>query len=59
MWTFVYNLPIDPTTLAGNIYINSGPATPYTLSLRCAKHRSHDAHHAVDCLHVVRLLHQH
>jgi methionine-rich copper-binding protein CopC len=29
---FVYNLPIDPTTLAGNIYINSGPATPFTLS---------------------------
>jgi hypothetical protein len=30
---FVYNLPIDPTTLAGNIYINSGPATPFTLSM--------------------------
>jgi hypothetical protein len=29
---FVYNVPIDPTTLAGNIYINSGPATPFTLS---------------------------
>jgi hypothetical protein len=28
-----YNLPIDPTTLAGNVYINSGPATPFTLSL--------------------------
>jgi hypothetical protein len=27
-----YNLPIDPTTLAGNVYINSGPATPFTLS---------------------------
>jgi hypothetical protein len=29
---FVYNLPIDSTTLAGNIYIGSGPATPFTLS---------------------------
>jgi hypothetical protein len=29
---FVYNVPIDATTLAGNIYINSGPATPFTLS---------------------------
>jgi hypothetical protein len=29
---FVYNLPIDPATLAGNIYINSGPATAFTLS---------------------------
>ncbi len=28
-----YNLPIDATTLAGNVYINSGPATPFTLSL--------------------------
>jgi hypothetical protein len=29
---FVYSLPIDPTTLAGNIYIGSGPATPFTFS---------------------------
>ena len=28
-----YSQPIDPTTLAGNVYINSGPATPFTLSL--------------------------
>jgi hypothetical protein len=30
---FVYSLPIDPTTLAGNIYIGSGPATPFTFSM--------------------------
>jgi hypothetical protein len=28
-----YNLPIDATTLAGNVYINSGPAVPYTVGL--------------------------
>jgi hypothetical protein len=29
-----YNLPIDATTLAGNVYLNSGPATPtFTVSL--------------------------
>jgi hypothetical protein len=28
-----YSLPIDPTTLSGNVYINSGPATPYTVGL--------------------------
>jgi hypothetical protein len=28
-----YNVPIDPTTLSGNVYRNSGPATPYTVAL--------------------------
>ena len=28
-----FNVPIDATTLAGNVYINSGPATPFTLGL--------------------------
>jgi hypothetical protein len=28
-----YSQPIDATTLSGNVYINSGPATPFTLSL--------------------------
>jgi hypothetical protein len=28
-----YSLPIDATTLSGNVYINSGPATPFTVSL--------------------------
>jgi methionine-rich copper-binding protein CopC len=28
-----YNAPIDATTLAGNVYIYSGPATPFTLGL--------------------------
>ncbi|MGA3080138.1 MAG: Ig-like domain-containing protein, partial [Terracidiphilus sp.] len=29
-----YNLPIDATTLAGNVYLNSGPATPtFTVAL--------------------------
>jgi hypothetical protein len=28
-----YSLPVDPTTLSGNVFINSGPATPFTLSL--------------------------
>jgi hypothetical protein len=28
-----YNLPIDAATLSGNVYINSGPATPYTVGL--------------------------
>ncbi|MFZ1084781.1 MAG: Ig-like domain-containing protein [Terracidiphilus sp.] len=27
-----FSQPIDPTTLTGNVYINSGPATPFTLS---------------------------
>jgi hypothetical protein len=28
-----YSLPIDPTTLTGNVYLNSGPATPFTVGL--------------------------
>jgi hypothetical protein len=28
-----YNVPIDATTLNGNVYRNSGPATPYTVAL--------------------------
>jgi hypothetical protein len=28
-----YSQPIDATTLSGNVYINSGPSTPYTVAL--------------------------